>query len=73
MHILKGDVPTATPGRILGHEGVGVIDRVGAAGRAPSPKRSTSACPWMQSGPTRTSPIPSCTICPRTSRSRPTR
>nr|WP_306264836.1 zinc-dependent alcohol dehydrogenase family protein [Pararhizobium sp. IMCC3301] len=31
LHILKGDVPTATPGRILGHEGVGVIDSVGAA------------------------------------------
>ena len=29
LHILKGDVPTATPGRILGHEGVGVIDSVG--------------------------------------------
>ncbi|MGV8988489.1 MAG: zinc-dependent alcohol dehydrogenase family protein [Cypionkella sp.] len=31
LHILKGDVPTATEGRILGHEGVGVIDSVGAA------------------------------------------
>jgi alcohol dehydrogenase len=31
LHILKGDVPTAAPGRILGHEGVGVIDEVGAA------------------------------------------
>jgi alcohol dehydrogenase len=31
LHILKGDVPTCTPGRILGHEGVGVIDSVGAA------------------------------------------
>jgi alcohol dehydrogenase len=30
LHILKGDVPTCTPGRILGHEGVGVIDAVGA-------------------------------------------
>ncbi len=24
LHILKGDVPTCAPGRILGHEGVGV-------------------------------------------------
>src|SRR6202046_5275611 len=32
LHILKGDVPTCEPGRILGHEGVGVIDEVGAAG-----------------------------------------
>ena len=31
LHILKGDVPTCTPGRILGHEGVGVVDTVGAA------------------------------------------
>ena len=25
LHIMKGDVPTVIPGRILGHEGVGVI------------------------------------------------
>ena len=31
LHILKGDVPTCQPGRILGHEGVGVVDKVGAA------------------------------------------
>src|SRR6516164_11582069 len=31
LHILKGDVPTCTPGRILGHEGVGVVDKVGNA------------------------------------------
>jgi alcohol dehydrogenase len=31
LHILKGDVPTVTAGRILGHEGIGVIDEVGAA------------------------------------------
>ena len=31
LHILKGDVPSCTPGRILGHEGVGVVDSVGAA------------------------------------------
>ncbi len=31
LHILKGDVPTCTPGRILGHEGVGVVEQVGAA------------------------------------------
>jgi alcohol dehydrogenase len=30
LHILKGDVPTCAPGRILGHEGVGVIESVGA-------------------------------------------
>jgi alcohol dehydrogenase len=31
LHILKGDVPTCAPGTILGHEGVGVIEAVGAA------------------------------------------
>jgi len=29
LHILKGDVPTCKPGRILGHEGVGVVEDVG--------------------------------------------
>ena len=31
LHILKGDLPTCKPGRILGHEGVGVIDSIGAS------------------------------------------
>jgi alcohol dehydrogenase len=31
LHILKGDVATCKPGRILGHEGVGVVDEVGSA------------------------------------------
>jgi alcohol dehydrogenase len=31
LHILKGDVPSCEPGRILGHEGVGVIVEVGSA------------------------------------------
>ena len=31
LHILKGDVPAVTPGRILGHEGVGKITEVGSA------------------------------------------
>jgi alcohol dehydrogenase len=30
LHILKGDVPTCQPSRILGHEGVGIVDKVGA-------------------------------------------
>ncbi|HWC64131.1 MAG TPA: zinc-dependent alcohol dehydrogenase family protein [Rhizomicrobium sp.] len=29
LHILKGDVPTCRPGRILGHEGVGVVESIG--------------------------------------------
>lgn len=31
LHILKGDVPSCAPGRILGHEGTGVVDSVGPA------------------------------------------
>ncbi len=31
LHILKGEVPTCKPGTILGHEGIGVIEEVGAA------------------------------------------
>ena len=31
LHILKGDVPAVTPGRILGHEGVGVVLEKGSA------------------------------------------
>lgn len=31
LHILKGDVPSCQPGRILGHEGVGVIEKTGPA------------------------------------------
>ena len=31
LHILKGDVPEVTPGRILGHEAVGTVEAVGDA------------------------------------------
>ena len=31
LHILKGDVPSVTDGRILGHEGVGIVEEVGSA------------------------------------------
>ncbi|MEW6475495.1 MAG: alcohol dehydrogenase catalytic domain-containing protein [Actinomycetota bacterium] len=30
LHILKGDVPTVTDGRVLGHEAVGTVEQVGA-------------------------------------------
>jgi len=30
LHILKGDLPAVTDGRILGHEGIGVIEKIGA-------------------------------------------
>src|ERR1700681_368320 len=49
LHILKGDVPSCHPGRILGHEGVGVIDKIGTAVTAFKPGDSVlisciSAC-----------------------------
>jgi alcohol dehydrogenase len=31
LHILKGDVPEVTKGRVLGHEAVGTVEQVGAA------------------------------------------
>jgi alcohol dehydrogenase len=31
LHILKGDVPDVTQGRILGHEAVGTVEAVGTA------------------------------------------
>jgi alcohol dehydrogenase len=31
LHILKGDVPEVTPGRILGHEGIGIIEETGGS------------------------------------------
>ncbi len=31
LHILKGDVPEVTDGRILGHEGVGVVEETGTS------------------------------------------
>lgn len=45
LHILKGDVPTCKPGTVLGHEGVGVIDAVGAGVTALKPgNRVLIAC-----------------------------
>lgn len=37
LHILKGDVATCTSGRILGHEGVGIVDAVGSGVTAFAP------------------------------------
>lgn len=37
LHILKGDVPEVEPGRILGHEAVGMIEEVGSAVRGVAP------------------------------------
>ena len=31
LHIMKGDVPTVTDGRIVGHEGVGIIEETGSS------------------------------------------
>jgi alcohol dehydrogenase len=31
LHILKGDVPSVTKGRILGHEGTGVVEEIGSS------------------------------------------
>lgn len=31
LHIMKGDMPEVASGRILGHEGVGIIEEVGSS------------------------------------------
>jgi alcohol dehydrogenase len=31
LHIMKGDLPSVTAGRIIGHEGVGIIEEMGSA------------------------------------------
>jgi alcohol dehydrogenase len=31
LHIMKGDVPEVIPGRIIGHEGVGIIEEIGSS------------------------------------------
>lgn len=58
LHILKGDVPSAQPGLILGHEGVGIIDALGFAIQdlqvgdrvVVSCMTSCGACPFCQRG-----------------------
>jgi alcohol dehydrogenase len=37
LHILAGDVPSVRPGRILGHEAVGIVEDVGSAVHTVSP------------------------------------
>jgi alcohol dehydrogenase len=37
LHILKGDVPAVTEGRVLGHEAVGTVEAVGAGVRTLEP------------------------------------
>ena len=44
LHILKGDVPTVEPGRILGHEAVGTITELGSAVTASVVSRSAIGC-----------------------------
>ena len=40
LHILKGDVPTCKPGRILGHEGVGIVEKIGDGRHGVQTRRS---------------------------------
>jgi alcohol dehydrogenase len=53
LHILKGDVPEVVSGRILGHEGVGVVTEVGAGVTSIKPgDKVLISC------------ISSCAVCP---------
>jgi len=47
LHILKGDLPSVTEGRILGHEHIGIIEHVATAAgywAIPSTQRRRSSC-----------------------------
>ena len=37
LHILAGDVPETTPGRVLGHEAVGTVEEIGAGVKTVTP------------------------------------
>lgn len=58
LHILKGDVPTCEPGRVLGHEAIGTITAVGSAVRDRKPGdrvlvsciSSCGTCPSCRAG-----------------------
>ena len=64
LHILKGDVPAVTDGRILGHEAVGTVEEVGAGvknvtRRRPGPRvvhHRVRRVPVLPRGPLR--PVP---------------
>ncbi len=64
LHILKGDVPAVTDGRILGHEAVGTVDvgrlrREDREGRRPGPRlvrHRVRRLPVLPRGPLR--PVP---------------
>ena len=64
LHILKGDVPEVTPGTVLGHEAVGMIEEVGARRQLVHRRRPRArlvhqllrALPLLQGGPLR--PVP---------------
>jgi threonine dehydrogenase-like Zn-dependent dehydrogenase len=56
LHFVRGTVPGVVPGTILGHEGVGIVEEVGADVRNFRPGdrvviTSTIACPSSSIGP----------------------
>ncbi len=57
LHILKGDVPAVVPGTTLGHEGVGIVEEVGAAVRN-----------FKKGDPVLISCVTSCGACPNCKR-----
>lgn len=52
LHIVKGDVPSCTPGRVLGHEAIGVVHAIGSA-----------VTTFKVGGPVLVSCITSCSKC----------
>ena len=55
LHILKGDLPEVSQGRILGHEAVGTVEAVGAAVAGAATR--TSRSPSSQAGQASPGPV----------------
>ena len=51
LHILKGDLPAVTDGRILGHEAVGTVDSVGSGVKTARPATASSSRASPCAGP----------------------
>ncbi len=61
LHILKGDVPAVTPGRILGHEAVGTIESVGVGRARPASPATGCSCPASRRAARAASAAKACT------------
>jgi threonine dehydrogenase-like Zn-dependent dehydrogenase len=71
LHILKGDVPAVTDGRILGHEAVGTVESVGSGVKTVKAGTGPRIVYLRMSNPCGTRSPALSTTSPSTSRTRP--